>query len=282
MMDGEERAAALNKSVLTGWRADLHRIIYEADTPAGRLFDIALISCIILSIAVVMLDSVSSIRDEYGGLLFKLEWFFTVLFTVEYILRLVSVSRPLKYATSFFGVVDIMAIAPAYIELLLPGGKFLLVIRVLRVLRIFRTLKLFEYLGEGMVIVEALKASRRKILVFLLTVMTLVVILGSLMYLIEGESNGFTSIPRSIYWAIVTMTTVGYGDIAPKTELGMALASFVMILGYGILAVPTGIVTVEMANASMKKATTQACPECSLQGHDKDALCCKYCGSRLN
>lgn len=276
-----EQNPALEKSVLEGWRARLHTIIYETDTPAGRFFDVSLIVAIVMSVILVMLDSVSWINEGYGSALYAAEWFFTILFTVEYALRLVCVARPVKYATSFFGIVDLMALIPTYLDLLIPGGRYLLVIRVIRVLRIFRTFKLFEYMNEGMYIVQAMKASRKKILVFLLAVLTLVVILGSLMYLIEGAGNGFTSIPRSVYWAIVTMTTVGYGDVAPKTTLGMGLASIVMILGYAILAVPTGIVTVEMVHASAQKSS-QACPSCCGEGHDIDAVFCKRCGGKLN
>ena len=278
-MNGSELAA---KSVLTGWRARLHQIIYEADTPAGKLFDAVLMSAILLSVLCVMLDSVAWISVEYGGALYAAEWFFTILFTIEYALRLMCVARPLKYATSFFGIVDLLAIVPAYIDLFLPGGRYLLIVRVLRVLRIFRTFKLFEYLDEGMYIVQALRASRKKISIFLATVMTAVVVLGSLMYLVEDGENGFTSIPRSIYWAIVTLTTVGYGDIAPKTTLGMGLASVVMILGYGMIAVPTGIVTVEMVHAASSKKSTQVCPSCAAEGHDADAVHCKFCGVKLN
>lgn len=279
-MDG--RGHAVEASALTGWRARLHTVVYETDTPAGKLFDIALIVSIVLSVILVMLDSVAWINAAYGGYIYAAEWFFTILFTIEYGIRLVCVARPLKYATSFFGVVDLIAIVPTFLDLIFPGGRYLLVVRVIRVLRIFRAFKLFEYMTEGMYIVQALKASRKKISVFLLSVMTLVVVLGSLMYLIEGGGNGFTSIPKSIYWAIVTMTTVGYGDIAPKTTLGMGLASIVMILGYAILAVPTGIVTVEMVHAASSAKSTQSCPACLGEGHDVDAVFCKHCGGKLN
>lgn len=270
------------KSVLSGWRARLHEIIFETDTIVGRLFDASLIAAIVVSVILVMLDSVAWINESYGRAIYAAEWFFTGLFTVEYVLRLVCVARPLKYATSFFGLIDLMAIVPSYLDLLVPGGRYLSVVRVLRVLRIFRTFKLFEYMTEGMYIVQAISASRKKISVFLIAILTLVVILGSLMYLIEGGENGFTSIPKSVYWAIVTMTTVGYGDIAPKSTLGMGLASVVMILGYAILAVPTGIVTVEMVHASASRKSSQACPSCCAEGHDIDAVHCKFCGSRLN
>jgi voltage-gated potassium channel len=264
-----------------GWRGRLHEVIFEADTPAGRAFDIGLIGLILLSVLAVMLESIRGVRERYGAELYAAEWAFTVLFTVEYALRLVSVRRPLRYAASFFGVVDLLAIVPTYLSLLLPGSHYLLVVRILRLLRVFRILKLAEHLSEADVLMRALRASRRKISVFLLTVLTLVVIIGTLLYVIEGEENGFTSIPASVYWAVVTLTTVGYGDISPKTPLGQTLAAAVMIIGYGIIAVPTGIVTVEIAQAARKPVSTQACPDCSAQGHDADASHCKYCGARL-
>lgn len=264
------------------WRHRVHEIIFEADTPAGKLFDIVLIISILFSILAVMLDSVSSIRQTYGDLLTIIEWFFTLLFSLEYILRLLSIRHPLKYATSFYGIVDLISIVPTYFSLIFPSSKFLLVIRVLRILRVFRVLKLVQYIKEVNLLMKAMRSSQRKITVFLFTVLTLVVIFGSLMYLIEGEAHGFTSIPRSIYWAIVTMTTVGYGDISPSTSLGQTLASFIMVIGYGIIAVPTGIVTVEMSQAwSEKTLSNNPCPECRAAGHDKDARYCKYCGSEL-
>jgi len=268
-------------SSLGKYRETLHEIIFEADTPAGKLFDIILIVSIVLSVIVVMLDSVSTIRNSYGGFLVLSEWFFTFLFTIEYFLRLSCVGRPFKYATSFFGIVDLLAIIPTYLSLFLPGSQFLLVIRILRVLRIFRVFKLVQYLVEIRLLNQALRASRRKIVVFLFTVFTLVIIFGSMMYVIEGEKNGFTSIPRSIYWSIVTLTTVGYGDISPKTGFGQALAAVIMIIGYAIIAVPTGIVTTEIACATGRKVSTQACQACSAEGHDIDAKCCKYCGAKL-
>ncbi len=263
------------------WRAALHEIIFEADTTAGKLFDVILIGSILLSVTAVMLDSVQSISSTYGPFLYSVEWFFTILFSIEYILRWLCVGRPILYATSFYGVVDLLAIIPTYLSLILPGSQYFLVIRVLRILRIFRVLKLVQYLREAKILMQALRASRRKITVFILTVLTLVVIFGSLMYVIEGAENGFTSIPRSIYWAIVTMTTVGYGDISPNTSLGQALAAIIMIFGYAIIAVPTGIVTVELTQAVSRNATTQSCPECSAEGHDNDAKFCKYCGAKL-
>jgi voltage-gated potassium channel len=263
------------------WRTRLQEIIFEAETPIGKAFDIVLLGSIVLSVLVVMLESVSSIRAQYGTALLILEWGFTLLFTAEYILRLLSVRRPRAYATSFFGLVDLLSILPTYISLLLPGTRYLLVIRILRLLRVFRVLKLAEYLNEAGVLGHALWVSRRKISVFLLTVVTLVVIIGTLMYVIEGEPNGFTDIPTSIYWAVVTLTTVGYGDVAPQTPLGQTLATVVMLLGYGIIAVPTGIVTFELSRANQAPVSTEACPTCGREGHDADAVYCKYCGSEL-
>jgi len=262
-------------------RHSLHEIIFEADTPAGKLFDVLLILSIMVSVVLVMLDSVSSIQQSYGHLLYFGEWLFTILFTIEYILRLYSVGRPLSYATSFFGVVDLMAILPSYFSIFFPGTQYLLVIRILRVLRVFRILKLVQYVSEARVLMQAMRASRRKITVFLFVVLTLVVIFGSLMYIIEDPQSGFTSIPQSIYWAIVTLTTVGYGDISPQTGLGQTLAALIMIIGYGIIAVPTGIVTAELTHSYKRSISTQACPQCSADGHDPDAAFCKYCGSRL-
>jgi voltage-gated potassium channel len=270
------------KDSLIGWRKTFFEVIFEADTPAGKFFDIILILAIVASVAVVMLDSVDSVHVSYGKLLYALEWFFTIIFTIEYILRLICVRKPLKYAFSFFGIVDLLAIAPSYVGLILAGPQYFIVIRVLRVLRIFRVLKFGECVTEANILQKALIASRKIIFVFIFAVLTLVVLIGSIIYLIEGRENGFTSIPKSVYWAIVTLTTVGYGDISPVTPQGQILASFVMIMGYSIIAVPTGIVTVELANASkQKEITSQTCPECNRQGHDTDAKHCKYCGSKL-
>ena len=266
----------------SGWRLKIHEIIFEADTPIGKAFDVVLIWSIILSVIVVLLESVKEIREQYGTLLHVIEWVFTLLFTTEYILRLISVGRPLRYARSFFGIVDLLSILPTFISILLPATHYLTVIRVLRVLRIFRILKLAQYVAEASLLIRAMRTSSRKILVFLFAIGTLVIIFGSLMYIIEGEENGFTSIPRSIYWAIVTMTTVGYGDISPKTNLGQTVASMIMIMGYGIIAVPTGIVTVGLSQAyQQERISTQACPECSADGHETDAKHCKFCGANL-
>ncbi|MBN1558809.1 ion transporter [candidate division KSB1 bacterium] len=264
------------------WRSKVHTIIFEADTPAGKAFDVILIVCILLSVAVILLESVSGIRLHYAGILTTIDWIFTILFTIEYILRLLSIRRPVLYAKSFYGLVDLLAILPSYLSLLVPGTGYLRVIRILRVLRIFRVFKLVQYVREAQTLVRALHRSRRKIIVFIIAVLTLVTIFGCIMYVVEGEANGFTSIPRSMYWAVVTLTTVGYGDISPKTSLGQALAAVIMILGYAIIAVPTGIVTAEIVRSEPKPVTTQSCPSCSAEGHDENALFCKYCGSKLN
>jgi len=263
-------------------RDRLHEIIFGADTPAGRAFDIGLMILIIASVLAVVLESVGWIHDQYGPWLRAFEWVVTVAFTIEYLLRLYCVDKPWRYARSFFGVVDLLAILPTYLSVLFPGAQSLLVIRGLRLLRVFRVLKLAHFIGEASELMTALRASARKIIVFLGAVLTIVIIVGSAMYLIEGEEHGFENIPVSIYWAIVTMTTVGYGDMAPHTPLGKALASIIMILGYGIIAVPTGIVSVELAGVAGKKSlTARACPSCGAQGHDADAKHCKFCGAEL-
>ena len=262
-------------------RARLHEIIFEADTKAGRFFDLALIWCILASVLAVMLDSVALVRNEHGQLLERIEWILTILFTIEYLLRLWCIGKPWKYATSFYGMVDFLAIMPTYLSLFLPGSRYFMAIRILRVLRIFRVLKLVQFLNEAQVMVQALRASGRKLAVFFATVISLVIVFGSVMYILEGEANGFTSIPRSIYWAIVTMTTVGYGDISPQTALGQALASVVMLIGFTIIAVPTGIVAAEMSRAGDVSVSTQVCPECAAEGHAADAKHCKMCGERL-
>ncbi|MCP3951569.1 MAG: ion transporter [Desulfobacterales bacterium] len=263
------------------WRNTLHEIIFEADTPAGKGFDILLLILILFSTAAVILESVASIRNAIGPALRIVEWAITLIFTLEYILRLLAVKQPLSYARSFFGIVDLLAILPTWLSLVFVGTHSLAVIRALRLLRVFRILKLAHFLREARLLRSAIKASMGKITVFLGTISTLVIIIGALMYLIEGEENGFTNIPQSIYWAIVTMTTVGYGDIAPATVPGKMLASLVMIIGYGIIAVPTGIVTAELVRPLQTKVSTQACPSCSAEGHDPDAKFCKDCGNPL-
>jgi voltage-gated potassium channel len=269
------------KSNNEDWRSRLYIIIFEANTPTGKLFDVVLIISIILSVVAVMLDSVNEINERHGSSLYVVEWFFTVLFTIEYILRLICIGKPARYARSFFGIVDLMAILPTYVSVFFPGIQYLISIRILRILRVFRVLKLVEYSDEAQMLLRALHASRRKITVFLFTVFTLVVIFGSLMYLIEGEENGFTSIPRSVYWSVVTMTTVGYGDISPQTNLGQFLAVIIMIMGYGIIAVPTGIVTLELAYARRRAERHLVCSQCASEDHGPGAKYCRDCGEKL-
>ena len=262
------------------WRARVHEFIFEADTPAGKVFDLALLWCILLSVLAVIVDSVDSVHQRYGTALLWAEWIFTILFTVEYALRLLCVGRPAAYARSFFGLVDLLAILPTYLSLVFVGSQSLIVIRALRLLRVFRILKLAHFVNAQAVLDKALRRSATKIVVFVGVVLTLVVIIGSVMYLVEGPEHGFTSIPQSMYWAIVTMTTVGYGDVAPQTIFGKVLASIVMILGYGIIAVPTGIVASEMSKA--QTVSTQHCRHCGKEGHDPDASFCKHCGESLH
>ncbi len=269
---------------LSPLRARLHEVIFEADTHAGKAFDVLLLATILLSVAAAMLETVETVNKSFGTLIYGSEWFFTILFTIEYAFRISCVRHPMRYATSFYGGVDLLAVLPTYLSLFVTGTQSLLVIRVLRLLRIFRVFKLARYLRASHVLGEALRASRPRITVFLLTVFTLVIVVGTLMYLIEGPKNGFTSIPRAIYWAVVTLTTVGYGDIAPKTVPGQALAAVVMIMGYGIIAVPTGIFSVELVAAGRRqepRVSTQVCPGCAKEGHEPDAVHCKFCGSRL-
>jgi len=259
----------------------IHEIIFEADTPLGKAFDVTLLVAIVLSVLAVMLESVSDIAEHYGGILYITEWVFTIMFTLEYVARIIVIQKPWKYVFSFFGLVDLLSIIPTYLSLFFVGAHSLLVIRSIRLLRVFRIFKLARFLGEASQLMTALKASRIKIIVFIGTVFTSVIILGTLMYLIEGGENGFTSIPKSIYWAIVTLTTVGYGDIAPQTVLGQMVASVVMVLGYGIIAVPTGIVTSELIKPYKKSTNTISCQNCGQEGHDDDAVHCKYCGEKL-
>lgn len=256
-------------------------VIFGHETKAGRNFDLVLIAAILASVLVVMVESVTSIRVQHGGLLRAAEWGFTIIFTIEYVTRLWCVGRPALYARSGLGVIDLLAILPTYVSVLLPGGQVLAVVRILRVLRVFRILKLAHYSGEASVLMAALRASRYKITVFVFAVMTIVAIVGSLMFLVEGPEGGFTSIPRGVYWAVVTLTTVGYGDIAPQSPLGQGLATIVMVMGYGIIAVPTGIVTAEIAFASRPSAGGAACAGCSREGHDRDAVFCKWCGETI-
>lgn len=267
---------------LSGWRLRVYTIIFEADTRAGRWFDITLIVAILLSVAVVVADSVQSLQQPHGELFQILEWGFTLLFTAEYVLRLVCVSHPWRYACSFFGVIDLLSVLPTYIALLFPETQALIDVRILRLVRMFRVFKLTAYMTEYQALGYALRASVRKILVFLSVVLMIVLVMGTLMYVIEGPVNGFHNIPTGVYWAITTMTTVGFGDITPKTDLGRMLASAMMLLGWGTLAVPTGIVTVEMAaQRNAHPPTTRSCHECLSEGHPPEASFCMHCGSRL-
>ncbi|MFK4709044.1 voltage-gated potassium channel [Roseateles asaccharophilus] len=264
------------------WRLRLYTIIFEADTRAGRAFDLALVGLIVASVIVVMLDSIASVRARHGTVLTTLEWMFTLLFTAEYIARLSCVRHPLRYARSPYGIIDLIAVLPTYLAFLVPGLQALIDVRVLRLLRLFRILKLGAYVAEFGMLGRALAASRRKILVFMFFVMMVVTIMGTLMYVVEGPDNGFTSIPVSVYWAITTMTTVGFGDITPKTDLGRVIASAMMLLGWGTLAVPTGIVSAEFTAQRMGRApTTRTCHECLSEGHLPSARFCRNCGARL-
>ena len=266
------------------WRFQWHEIIFEADTPKGKAFDIGLLVTIVASILIVMLQSVSTINQEYGNILNIADWVITIGFSIEYALRIACVRRPWRYIFSFWGIVDLLSVLPSYVALVIPGSHYLSVVRVLRLIRIFRIFKLNSYIQESRVLLEALKAARPKIVVFLLVVMSLILVMGTTVYVIENfadDSSEFTSIPKAIYWAIVTITTVGYGDIAPQTVLGQTIAAIAMILGYAIIIVPSGIFSVEIIAASKAQTNTQVCPTCTKEGHDDDASYCKYCGSKL-
>ncbi|GAB4025190.1 ion transporter [Spirosoma gilvum] len=264
------------------FRNRLHEIIFEADTWAGRAFDVTLLFLILFSVMAVILESIPSLARAYGLVFDQIEWVFTVLFTVEYVLRIISIRQPLRYITSFFGLVDLLAILPSYLTLFMLGAPEFATVRILRLLRVFRILKLGEYTAAASVLAYSLRESRAKITVFFVAILALVVTLGAMMYVVEGRSNGFESIPLSIYWAVITITTVGYGDIVPSTPMGKFIATIIMLLGYVIIAVPTGIVAVSLTTASKKQEiSTQACPNCGRQGHDPDAVYCKYCGAQL-
>ncbi|MBX3607483.1 MAG: ion transporter [Piscinibacter sp.] len=266
-----------------GWRRRVYTIIFEADTRAGRIFDLLLIWAILASVAVVVLDSVGSVHARFGGAFQVIEWAFTVLFTGEYIARLACVRRPARYARSVFGIIDLLAVLPTWLALLAPELHALIDVRILRLLRMFRVLKMSEYVVEYRALGGALAASRRKILVFLSFVLMAVLVMGTLMYVVEGAENGFTSIPIGIYWAVTTMTTVGFGDITPRTDLGRAIASLMMLLGWGVLAVPTGIVSAEFTAQRFRpgEPTTRTCPECLSEGHETTAAFCRDCGAKL-
>lgn len=263
-------------------RRRVHDIIFEAETGAGKLFDTLLLVAILVAVIAVMLDSVEEIEREYSTLLQGIEWVLTILFTIEYGLRLWSVRHPLHYAKSFFGVIDLLAILPTYLSLLFVGSQSLMVIRSIRLLRVFRVFKMARYLSEVMVLMHALRATRHKITVFLITVLALALILGTLMYVIEGREGGFSSIPAGFYWAIVTLTTVGYGDLAPQTLAGQVLAAAAMLLGYSMIIIPIGIFAIEVVKSHGKTSNPHACPTCMKAGHDDDAVYCKFCGGTLN
>jgi voltage-gated potassium channel len=265
----------------SAWRERWHEVIFEADTPWGKRFDVALLVIILLSVLAVCLESVRELRESHGLLLRTVEWVFTGLFTFEYVARLISVRRSLRYALSFYGIVDLLAILPTFLVYFLPGSQALLVIRALRLLRVFRILKLTHFIGESRLLGAAMRASLRKIIVFIGVVLSIVLIFGALMYVVEGDENGFTNIPVSIYWAVVTLSTVGFGDIVPQTVVGRVIASILMLMGYAIIAVPTGIVTVELSAATRTASNTQSCPSCGASDHDNDARHCKHCGAKL-
>jgi voltage-gated potassium channel len=263
------------------WRERLFIIVFRHDTVAGKTFDISLIAVIFLSVIVAMMDSVKDLHVRYGELFLVLEWGFTALFTVEYALRLAIVNRPLRYATSFYGLIDVLALLPTYLALFFSGIQFLIVLRILRILRIFKILHMNKYVEEGGILIGALIRSSRKIFIFLLTILTVITIFGALMYLIEGEENGFTSIPTAMYWAIVTVATVGFGDLAPVTPLGRFFTSILILIGYGIIAVPTGIYAAELFSAVRQGRDLRTCGGCGLIGHDADAKHCRACGHAL-
>lgn len=263
-------------------RRRFHQVIYEADTPAGKLFDIVLLVLIIISIAAVMLESVAEIHARYGRELQVIEWVITIFFTLEYIGRVLSVGKPIRYILSFYGIIDLLATLPAYIDLLFPGFHFLLALRAIRLLRVFRILKLVHFVGAGNALSEAIRKSKDKIAVFLFAVIVICIILGTIMYMVEGRESGFTSIPVSIYWTIVTLTTVGFGDITPQTPLGQFISIIIMILGYGIIAVPTGLITAQFMSKADADSNTQSCPNCSVYHHRDDAQYCYNCGTKLN
>jgi voltage-gated potassium channel len=263
------------------WRARLHEIIFESDTVEGRAFDGTLTFLIIASVTAVILESVPSIQFLYGDILIRLEWWFTILFTIEYIIRLIAVRHPARYAKSFFGVIDLLSVLPTYLSLFIPGAQAFLVIRAFRILRMFRIFKMARYVKEADFLMTAVRHSHPKITVFIFCIIAIVIMSGTLMHLIESGNEGFYTIPSSIYWAVVTLTTVGYGDIIPSTVLGKFVASCLMILGYGVIAVPTGIVSAELTRATRHKPNSQACLSCGQAGHDPDASFCKFCGGQI-
>ena len=272
---------ATDKASESPFKLKLRRIIFGTDTPAGRYFDLGLMLCIVISVTLVFLDTVARVHEKYGDIIVMLEWGFTVIFTIEYLLRLYCSAKPLSYAKSFYGIVDLLSVLPTYLALLFPGANFTMVIRILRLFRIFRVLKLLRYLSEGNLLLRAMLQSGRKVFIFFFSVSLIVVVLSAVMYVVEGPENGFTSIPKSIYWTIVTITTVGYGDITPGTPLGQAIAAFTMLLGYSIIAIPTGILTAEISQEIGRTRDLRRCSNCLKVGHENNALYCDHCGSEL-
>ncbi len=279
--EGGDMGMSEEREQASSLRLSLRRIIFGTETPAGRYFDICLIICITLSVALIFLDTIVSIHGAYGDWIIKLEWFFTFLFTIEYITRLYCSANRWQYAKSFYGIVDLLSILPSYLILFFPGANFAMVIRVLRLFRVFRVLKLLRYLSEGNVLLQALTQSSRKVIMFFFSVSLIVSVLGSVMYAVEGPENGFTSIPKSIYWTIVTITTVGYGDITPVTELGQGIAALTMLIGYSIIAIPTGIISAEISQEMRRNRDLRRCSNCLKSGHDTDANFCYQCGNEL-
>lgn len=280
-MNNKNIKSSSTSAGLKPWQQKLHSIIFEAETRTGKIFDMILLWAILFSVATVLLDSVEAVRNIYGDWLRAAEWGFTILFTVEYVLRLMVVIRPRAFVFSFWGIIDLLAILPSYLSLILSGSHYLLVIRCFRLLRIFRVFRLSRFIGEARVLRDALTSSTPKITVFFGVVVAVVFIMGTLMFVIEGPEHGYTSIPRGIYWAIVTLTTVGYGDIAPQTIIGQTLASLLMILGYAIIAVPTGIVSAELTFSQKEHYNTETCPTCMHVGHERDSEYCRKCGGKL-
>lgn len=271
----------MDKMKGNSWKYQLYRIIFESDTPSGKAFDIILIIFILCSSLLVMVESIEILREAYGTIMLVLEWFFISVFTLEYILRVICAKHRLKYVISFFGIVDLLAILPVFISIFVPAANFLIIVRVFRLLRLFRILKMVRYVEESGILLRALLASRPKIIVFIITIFSIISIVGSLMYVIEGPENGFSSIPESMYWAIVTISTVGYGDISPQTSPGKFLASLLMIIAYGILAVPTGIISFELAQEAKRPSNNKICSNCNTKGHRADSVFCSKCGERL-
>lgn len=274
----------MKESRLKDWKFKIHETIYGTHTPAGKLFDIVLLVVILFSVLIVMLESIPSFDEKYHNILNISEWTVTILFTIEYILRIICNSKPRKYIFSFFGIIDLLSTIPKYLSFFVVGSQYITAFRALRLLRVFRILKLVRFVGESNKLIRAVRASRTRIFIFVFFILIIAVILGTVMYLVEGPEHGFNSIPHSVYWTIVTITTVGYGDISPQTGLGQFLASLIMIIGYGVIAVPTGIITAEIATDKLLKPEEEnkSCPECAIQIYRSDAIYCRNCGFKLN